>query len=300
LRAVVIGLGTQGYKRLKSLVKKNFFVCSVDPLNKDADEKKIASLEKYNYDTVFLCVPDNIKKKNIFFFLKKKKNVFVEKPLKLKNDELIDIEKLANLQQVIFYVAYNHRFEPHLKTVKNHIKKKTIGKIYNLKMYYGNGTAKLVNKSWRQKKLSIFDDLGSHLIDQLLFLFGQQKYKIHKKFKKKLENKNYDYSNIILSYNKYLVSLEVSYCSWQNTFQFYLIGSKGSIKIDNLCKWGPSTLQLQKRILPSGLPKILSRTIISSDPTWDKELTFFNSLITKKKINNLDKDKFIKNFLDKV
>ena len=167
-------------------------------------------------------------------------------------------------------------------------------------MYYGNGTAKLVNKSWRQKKLSIVDDLGSHLIDQLAFLFGIQKYKIYKKFKIKLENRNDDYSNIILSYNKFIVNMEVSYCSWQNTFQFYLIGSKGSIKIDNLCKWGPSTLQLQKRILPSGLPKISSKTIISSDPTWDKELAFVKNLITKNKATNLKKDKFINKFLDKI
>jgi len=135
LRAVVIGLGTQGYKRLKSLKKKNLFICSVDPVNNEAGEKKISSLKKYNYDTVFLCVPDNVKKKYILFFLKKKKNVFVEKPLKLKNNELTTIEKLANFQKVIFYIAYNHRFEPHLVTVKKYIKKKTIGKIYNLKMY---------------------------------------------------------------------------------------------------------------------------------------------------------------------
>lgn len=300
MKAVVIGLGTQGYKRLRSLKKKKLFICSVDPVNNEADEKKISSLKKYNYDTVFLCVPDNIKKKYILFFLKKKKNVFVEKPLKLKNNELTNIEKLANFKKVIFYIAYNHRFEPHLVTVKKYIKKNTIGRIYNLKMYYGNGTAKLVNKSWRQKKLSIVDDLGSHLIDQLIFIFGKKKYQIHEKFKKKLENKNVDYSNIILTYNKFIANLEVSYCSWQNTFQFYLIGSKGSIKIDNLCKWGASTLQLQKRVLPSGVPKILSKTIVSSDPTWDKELTFFKNLIAKKKINNLDKDKFIKNFLDKI
>ena len=76
MRAVVIGLGTQGYKRLKSLKKKNLFICSVDPVNNEAGEKKISSLKKYNYDTVFLCVPDNVKKKYILFFLKKKKKCF--------------------------------------------------------------------------------------------------------------------------------------------------------------------------------------------------------------------------------
>ena len=63
MKAVVIGLGTQGLKRRKSLIKKKFFVCSVDPKNKNANEKSINSIKKYNYDTVFLCIPDQLKKK---------------------------------------------------------------------------------------------------------------------------------------------------------------------------------------------------------------------------------------------
>ena len=81
MRALVIGLGTQGYKRVKSLIKKNFFVCSVDPYNKKADFKHIKHVSNNIYDTVFICTPDNFKEKYINFFLKKKKNVFVEKPL---------------------------------------------------------------------------------------------------------------------------------------------------------------------------------------------------------------------------
>ena len=83
MKAVVIGLGTQGNKRIKSLNKKNYFVCSVDTKNKKADENSILNLKNYNYDTVFLCIPDNLKKKYIFYFLKQGKNIFVEKPLNL-------------------------------------------------------------------------------------------------------------------------------------------------------------------------------------------------------------------------
>ena len=54
---------------------------------------------------------------------------------------------------VTFYVGYNHRFEPHLVKAKDYLIKKLLGKIYYFKIYYGNGTAKLVNKSWRKKNL---------------------------------------------------------------------------------------------------------------------------------------------------
>ena len=300
MKAVVIGLGTQGKKRLKSLKKKNFFICSFDPFNKLADEKKIEALEYYNYDSVFLCVPDDLKKKYIFFFLKKKKNIFLEKPLNLNSKEIREIEKLANLNNVIFYTAYNHRFEPHLIRTKKSLYTNIIGKIYYLKIYYGNGTAKLVNKSWRQKKLNINNDLGSHLVDQLVFLFGIKKYRIIKSIKNNMENETADQSNIILEYDKILVNFEMTYCSWENTFIFYLIGSKGAIKIDNLCKWGPSTFKLQKRKFPSGKPKIISNRLNIKDPTWIRELNYFNILIKNKIKTDLKKDLFIKNFLKKI
>ncbi len=297
MRAVVIGLGTQGNKRLKSLNKKNYFVCSVDPINKKADESNISNLKNYEYDTVFLCVPDQLKKKYIFHFLREKKNIFVEKPLNLSKEVLLKIEKLSNIQKVRFYVGYNHRFEPHLIKTKEYLKKKLLGKIYCLKIYYGNGTAKLVNKSWRQKKLDINDDLGSHLVDQLAFLFGIKKFKNIKSIKNSMENKTSDQSNIILNFNNILVNFEMTYCSWENTFIFYLIGSKGSIKIDNLCKWGPSTFKYQKRVFPSGKPVVRSKKLILPDPTWDNELKYFNYLIKKKIKNNLQKDLFIQKLI---
>ncbi len=300
MKAVVIGLGTQGLKRRKSLIKKKFFVCSVDPKNKNANEKSINSIKKYNYDTVFLCIPDQLKKKYIFYFLKKKKNIFVEKPLNLSKEDLLNIEKLSNKFKVTFYVGYNHRFEPHLIKTKKYIQKKLLGKIYYLKIYYGNGTSKLVNKSWRKKNLDINKDLGSHLIDQLTFLFGIKSYKIIKSIKCSLENKIADQSNVILKYNNILINFEMTYCSWENTLIFYLIGRKASVKIDNLCKWGPSTFKFQKRIIPSGKPKTVSNKLNLKDPTWDLELDHFNSLINKKVRNNLKNDLFINRFLNRL
>ena len=135
MKAIVIGLGNQGLKRKNSLIKKNFFVCSVDTKNKSAEEKNVTGLKKYNYDTVFLCVPDQLKKKFIFYFLKKKKNIFVEKPLNLAKKDLLKIQKISNKFKTIFYVGYNHDRTTFNKN-KNYIKKKYLGKIYYLKIYY--------------------------------------------------------------------------------------------------------------------------------------------------------------------
>ena len=68
----------------------------------------------------------------------------------------------------------------------------------------------------------------------------------------------------------------------KNDLDCEIIGSKGSLKMSSLCKWGPSVLSLQKRVLPSGRPKEKKITI-KKDPTWALEQKYFENLIKLKK-----------------
>ena len=80
---------------------------------------------------------------------------------------------------------------------------------------------------------------------------------------------------------------------WKNTFRCDIIGSKGSLHMDCLCKWGPSTLRLLKRKFPSGLPKEKKYIVRVEDPTWQEEHKHFINLIKLKKKNDLSKDRWI-------
>ena len=83
-----------------------------------------------------------------------------------------------------------------------------------------------------------------------------------------------------------------------------VIGEKGSIHVNGLCKWGPSQLIINKRKFPSGIPTEKKTTIKCSDPTWQKEHKFFLNLIKNKKSNiNLEllkKDYYISKELKKL
>ena len=47
-----------------------------------------------------------------------------------------------------------------------------LGKVYHCRMFYGNGTARLVRDSaWRDKGAGVLPDLGSHLLDTINFWF---------------------------------------------------------------------------------------------------------------------------------
>ena len=87
-------------------------------------------------------------------------------------------------------------------------------------------------------------------------------------------------------FTKFNSTFVVSLINWRNLFTINVIGSKGSLHIENLCKWGPSKLYVRQRKFPSGYPKEKVTIIKSKDPTWKREEIYFKSMC-KKKTNNL-------------
>ena len=68
-----------------------------------------------------------------------------------------------------------------------------------------------------------------------------------------------------------------------------------NLLINNLCKWGPSKLEIHKRVYPAGIPIIKTKIIKQGDPTWLKEVNYFRNCIK----NNVKFDDFriVKNYL---
>src|ERR1700683_918980 len=112
MRVVVAGLGVQGHKRRR--VAGGDFVAAVDPINTDAEYRRIEDVPIDSYDAVLACIPDTPKVAVLNYLLARGKHVLVEKPLWAEDDR--DIERLARLardNRAVCYTAYNHRFEPH-------------------------------------------------------------------------------------------------------------------------------------------------------------------------------------------
>ena len=145
-KVVVIGMGVQGNKRA-SVASKDL-LATVDIDKKKADFISIDDINDDSYNAVLLCTPDDTKYNLLDKLLKKKKHVLVEKPLQTSSLKKIkDLENLAKKNNVILYTAYNHRFEPHFEEMKSILDSNELGKIFRLRMFYGNGTSGLVKKS---------------------------------------------------------------------------------------------------------------------------------------------------------
>ena len=298
MRYLVIGLGIQGKKR-KCSAGTNM-VGVVDPISPEADYKEIESVPLDSFDAAFVCTPDSPKLRILEYLVKNKKHALVEKPLFSEtSNSLRELLLLSEECKTTIYTAYNHRFEPHFEKMRDLISSGELGKIYDFRMFYGNGTARDVRDSeWRDKGAGVLPDLGSHLLDTMRFWFPNEGFKFKRLSYQKFENRAPDHVEF-RSNCSFQASLTATLLSWRNSFRVEILAEKGSAHIDCLCKWGPSTLTHRTRALPSGRPAEKKWTLTEPDPTWKKEFSYFNKLSTTGE-SNLENDIWINDILKEL
>jgi scyllo-inositol 2-dehydrogenase (NADP+) len=297
MRVIVVGLGVQGYKRREHAEAD--YVASVDPVNPEADYKKIEEVPLDSYDAALLCVPDEPKVELLRYCLNNKKHALVEKPMWAAKDEQIrELEKLSHDNAVACYTAYNHRFEPHFVRMRDLIFSGELGKIYSCRMFYGNGTARLVRDSvWRDQGNGVLPDLGSHLLDTCRFWFGNDIGDFRLLSSHRFENQAADHVVIGIDNQALRIELEMTLCMWRNHFTCDILAEKGSAHIESLCKWGPNTFTHRTRILPSGRPTESQITLVQPDPTWKAEYEYFKSLVEAAVPTDLSTDYWLQSHL---
>lgn len=285
MRVVVIGLGVQGVKRQH--IAGSDCVATVDPVNANAQFRTIQEVPIASYDAVLVCTPDDPKYNVIRYALANKKHVLVEKPLWCQTvAQLQELAHLAQANNVVFYTAYNHRFEPHFVRMKQLLDSGVLGTIYQCRLFYGNGTARLVRDSaWRDSGSGVLADLGSHLLDTLHYWFGntimQHNFSIVSK--SNFENCAPDHVIFADFDAKLKIEAEMTLLSWRNHFTCDIFAANGSAHISSLCKWGPSSFVHRQRVLPSGRPVETETTLVQSDPTWELEYDYFKNLCAQAK-----------------
>ncbi|HEV2263934.1 MAG TPA: Gfo/Idh/MocA family oxidoreductase [Stellaceae bacterium] len=300
MRVVVAGLGVQGHKRKKFAGAD--FVASVDPANGEADFRKLKDVPIGAYDAVLACIPDEPKLDLLRYCVEHGKHVLVEKPLWVKNpNDLAEIEQKARRKGVTVYTAYNHRFEPHYVRMRDLIRSGALGRIYSCRMFYGNGTARLVRDSvWRDSGAGVLPDLGSHLLDTCRFWFGDIDPKFSVIAVNTFENRAPDHVVIANQSMWPRLELEMTLLMWRNHFTCDILAENGTAHITSLCKWGPTTFIHRSRILPSGRPPEESVTLVQDDPTWASEYAHFKNLCMGSGTSDLSNDRWLHDVLSRL
>jgi predicted dehydrogenase len=278
-------------------------VGSVDPVNSEADYRTLEEVPTDAYDTAYCCVPDRPKMDLLRYLVEHGKHALVEKPLWVEDEgDLHELKTLAADRGVVVYTAYNHRFEPHFVRMRDIIASGELGRIFRCRMFYGNGTARLVRESeWRDQDAGVLPDLGSHLLDTARSWFGDIGDQFRVISSNRFENRSPDYV-VIGSPQGALpeLEMEMTLLSWRNHFTCDVFAESGSAHIESLCKWGPSTFTVRRRILPSGRPPEEAVTLVEDDPTWLAEHEHFTELCRAGRKTDLEGDIWLHRALRKL
>ena len=183
----VIGFGLSGrYLMIPYLmVNKNFRVKTVVQHTSDTASKIFPGvistknpedvLTDPEIDLVIISSPNNTH----FEYAKKSllagKHVLVEKPMTTTFEEALELIVLAQKVGKILSVYQNRRFDGCFKTVQKIIENNLLGTIFNVEFHFDRWRPEQNPKKWKEIPslgVGILYDLGAHVIDQALYLFG--------------------------------------------------------------------------------------------------------------------------------
>lgn len=158
------------------------------------------------------------------------KHVVVDKPMTVTSAESLALIELAARKQKILSVYQNRRYASDGRTVNKIVSEKLLGDIFEFESQYNRFRPELKN-SWKETPdagSGILYDLGAHLIDQALFLFGLPK-RITADLRRQREGtQTDDYFDVRLDFGFTKAILKAGMLIREQGPRFMIHGTKGS------------------------------------------------------------------------
>jgi predicted dehydrogenase len=159
------------------------------------------------------------------------KHVIVEKPFTVTVSEGEELIKMAATQKKLLSVFQNRRYDSDYRTIKKIIEAGVLGNIVEAEFHFDRYKEELspkLHKEVAMKGTGSLYDLGSHLIDQALQLFGKPKAVFADIAVMRPISKVDDYFELLLYYASFRVRIKASYQVREGLPGYILHGSKGS------------------------------------------------------------------------
>ncbi len=175
------------------------------------------------------------------------KNVVIDKPFTVTTEQADDLISLAAGKGLLLSVFHNRRWDADFRTVSKLVESGQLGKISECEIHYGRYRNYFKN-TWKEADLpgsGLLYDIGSHLIDQALCLFGAPAY-VYADLRKQREGSRInDNFIIILDYPGTRVVLKAGMLVKEPLPRYIVTGDKGMY-----VKYG---LDIQETDLNAGL-----------------------------------------------
>jgi scyllo-inositol 2-dehydrogenase (NADP+) len=177
------------------------------------------------------------------------KHVVVDKPFTITSEDADQLIALAKQQNRLLSVHQNRRWDSDFKTAKNVLDSGMLGKLAECEIHMDRYRAVAAKeRAWREEPLpgsGMLYDLGSHLIDQALCLFGAPKSLTADLRMQRSIAKSIDNFELLLHYDNLKVTLKSGMLVRAKLPHFILLGEQGSF-----VKYG---IDVQEEELKAGL-----------------------------------------------
>jgi predicted dehydrogenase len=159
------------------------------------------------------------------------KHVVVDKPFTISSAEADQLISLANKKQKALSVFQSRRFDSDFRTVQKVINSGLLGNIVEVESRYDRFRNFLKPNAWREENIpgsGLLYDLGSHLIDQALTLFGLPQAITAFILRQRAGTKVDDNFELILHYAGMKVTLKSGMLVREPLQRFVILGEEGS------------------------------------------------------------------------
>jgi predicted dehydrogenase len=210
------------------------------------------------------------------------KHVIVDKPFTVTSQEATQLIELAKNKNKLLTVYQNRRWDSDYQTVKKVIDSNLLGNLVEYEAHYDRFRNTIRPDTWKEDGVlgtGLVYDLGSHLIDQALVLFGLPKT-VTADLRTQRQNATIiDNFEMILDYGKLKVTLKGGMLIKEQLPHFILLGNNGAF-----VKYG---MDVQEEALIAGLaPNKLLNWGEEPENLWGTINTEFNGIEFRGKVKS--------------
>ena len=197
-------------------------------------------------DLVIICSPNSLHFTHARAALLAGKHVIVEKPFTVSSNEARDLIEISNKSGKLVFPFHNRRWDSDLLTLKYIIEHGLLGKVVEYESRFDRFTPEISRAAWRYQQVegggTLFD-LGIHLIDQAVSLFGAPEGVFARLFNQRKGSITDDSFDLKLIYPDLNVTLRGSVFVKEPGPRFQVHGTLGSF-----VKYGLDSQEAQLRL----------------------------------------------------
>jgi scyllo-inositol 2-dehydrogenase (NADP+) len=225
-------------------------------------------LEDPDIELVVINTPDHLHFEMCSQAIEAGKHVVIEKPFTLKAADADILIDLASQNRIILSVFHNRRWDGDFLTVKQLIDSGKLGRLVDFESHFDR-FRNYIQESWKDQSngTGTLYNLGSHLVDQSLTLFGMPERLFCDSRMLRDGAKTDDSYDLFLHYPDFKCLLRSSYLVKEPGPRFMLHGTEGSF-----LKWG---VDRQEADLKAGLSPNSANWGEEPESMWGKINTTF-------------------------